>query len=192
PVLTGSVSAWFTRLGADPEAVAWARAHGRDWERAWAECPRGDWLLMVAARMKSDPAAIVRAASACARLALPYLPNDEERDAAELSLTQAEDWASRRGSTATLDALAVELDAKARVAPDQAAASALGAAGAALRSASHPDAAPAAAVLAIEAAVLATGECAAASALGFMQHKTADAVRTHIARQLVKGPPGSK
>ncbi len=187
-----TVADWLSRLGADPEAVAWARAYGWGWERAWAECPRGDWLLTVAARATTEPTALVRAASACARLGLPYVPSDESRALGERALDDAEAWASRRGSTASLSAFATELEREAGGAPDLAAANALRAAGAACRSAAAPDSAPFAASLAIEAAVLAAGDCAAISALTYMQQKTADAVRTHVARQLVKGPPGHR
>jgi hypothetical protein len=183
-----TVAAWLARLGAHHDVVAWAEPYGLDWEKAWAECPRGDWLLGLAARAAVDPSALVRAACACARLAREYVPDAEGAARIGAAIEEAEVWAGRRGPTAPLLAQAQALEAASERAADAASAAAFVSASAALRAAGERDAAASAASLAVEAAVLAAGECAMTSALGYMQRKTADAVRTHIARQLVRGP----
>jgi hypothetical protein len=183
-----TVAQWLSRLGAHRDVVAWAEPYGLDWEKAWAECPRGDWLLGIAARTAVEPTALVRAACACARLARDYVPDDEGLRSLDDALAAAEDWAGRRGPTTSLAALAQALEDASARAPDAASAAALVSASAAVKTAGERDVAPSAASLAVEAAVLASGECGMMSALGFMQRKTAEAVRTHIARQLVKGP----
>ncbi len=182
-----TVATWLARLGAHRDVVDWAEPFGMDWERAWADCPRGDWLVGIAARRAVEPSALVRAACACARLARDYVPDDAGLDVLDRALGAAEVWAARRGPTGPLSALAIDLERLAGSAPDAAATSALLAASAATRTAMDPEAAVAAASLAIEAAVLAAGECGMMSALAFMRRKTADAVRTHVARQLVRG-----
>jgi len=62
------------------EAVDWIEAHpGMTFERAWAECPRGDWMLWIAARLGVERKTLVLAACACARLALKFVKPGEER-----------------------------------------------------------------------------------------------------------------
>jgi hypothetical protein len=81
-----------------------ACAPAREWvgnrtvAQAWAECSRGDWLIWWAERTGVDRRLVVRAACACARLALPYVPEGEDRP--RLAIETAEAWA--RGE-ATLD-----------------------------------------------------------------------------------------
>jgi hypothetical protein len=186
-----TVAAWLGRLGAHHDVVAWAEPYGADWARAWAACPRGDWLLGIATRTAAPPMALVRAACASARLAQEYVPDAASLGHMDRGLAAAEAWSQRGGPTAPLDVLALELEAMAEHATDAAAASALRSASAAIRTASEPEVAASAASLAVEAAVLAAGECAMMSALGFMQQQTAQAVRTHIARELIKGPHAS-
>lgn len=62
-------------LNACEEAVLWARDYAT-FEAAWATCKRGDWMLWRAGRVAGPPWSesrrpLVRAASACVRLALP-------------------------------------------------------------------------------------------------------------------------
>ena len=78
------------RLEAGFEMVEWAgRRRSRD--RAWRDCPRGDWLIEWAALAGADPRDVVRAAAACARLALIHVPSAEARP--RLALDAAEAWA---------------------------------------------------------------------------------------------------
>ncbi len=82
------LSALFTRLDACHEAREWAA--GKTLEQAWAECPRGDWMLWLAGMLDVDRKVLVRAACACARLALPHVPAGELRPLK--SIEAAEAW----------------------------------------------------------------------------------------------------
>ena len=75
------------QVGACREAVEWAGT--RTIAQAWAECPRGDWMLWLLARLDADRQRIVRAACQCARLALPYVPSDELRPLAAIETAEA-------------------------------------------------------------------------------------------------------
>jgi hypothetical protein len=92
-----SLDATLRRLNACIEAIRWAESQP-DAETAWRRCPRGDWLLWVAARLDIDRKLLVRAACACARTALSHVPAGEERP--RIAIETAEAWA--RGE-ATLD-----------------------------------------------------------------------------------------
>jgi hypothetical protein len=76
-------------LGACTEAVSWARTQP-DYETAWAACERGDWLIWLADRLREDRRTIVRAACACARLALRYVPAGDDRPLR--AIEAAEGW----------------------------------------------------------------------------------------------------
>ena len=77
------------KLNACPEAVVWAKRYAT-FEDAWVECDRGDWMLWLAARVFYDRKASVLCACACARLALCYVPNGEERP--RKAIEAAEAW----------------------------------------------------------------------------------------------------
>lgn len=95
-------SAELVALGADPEFVAWARTQ-LDFDTAWQQCARGDWMLWYAGRFAGGPGSdarrpLVRAACACARLGLPAWEKrypDDRRP--HIALDTAEAWA--RGDT---------------------------------------------------------------------------------------------
>jgi hypothetical protein len=82
------LDALFTRLDACREAREWAA--GKTLEQAWAECPRGDWMLWLAGMLGIDRKVLVRATCACARLALPHVPAGERRPLK--SIKAAEAW----------------------------------------------------------------------------------------------------
>lgn len=63
-----------TKWDATTDVVAWAEAYGSDLERAWAECPRADFLMAIAGACAVEPELIVRASSAAAREAVTLLP----------------------------------------------------------------------------------------------------------------------
>ena len=81
------LSHWLARYYACSEAREWAEsypdtAEGR--QRAWAECPRGDWMLWIAGKLSGpvgSPARrlLVRGAVACARTVLDKIPEGEAR-----------------------------------------------------------------------------------------------------------------
>ena len=54
-------------------AMTWLRAEQHPTlDAAWAACPRGDWMLWLAAQCGVDRVLLVRAAVGCARTALAY------------------------------------------------------------------------------------------------------------------------
>jgi len=95
------------------DSITWADQYGTDLARAWTECPRGDWLLWIAARVGVRRETVVLAACACARLALVHVPEGETRPL--VAIETAERWA--RGE-ATLDEVRVARRAAAYAAAD--------------------------------------------------------------------------
>ncbi len=63
------------RLSASRAALEWARTQDCP-NDAWNSCPRGDWLLCLAAKLGVEHRVVVLAACACARLALPFTRDD--------------------------------------------------------------------------------------------------------------------
>ncbi|MFS8070011.1 MAG: hypothetical protein ACMG6S_26905, partial [Byssovorax sp.] len=63
-----------TKWDATADVVDWARAYGTDVARAWAECPRADFLMAIAGALRIEPVLVVRAASVAAREAVTLLP----------------------------------------------------------------------------------------------------------------------
>ena len=81
--------------GPCPEAIVWLRTQP-DFETAWANCQRGDWMLWLLGRLCrtiEDRKILVRTACACARLSLQYVPPDEQRP--RIAIETAEAWANR-------------------------------------------------------------------------------------------------
>jgi len=167
---------WLSTEGAHHDVVEWAERFGADWESAWRECPRADWMLGIAARLGVERRAIVLAAAGCARTSFDQLPPDESR--AEAAVAAAEAWASGQESTERCAELAEELDRL--QAPDPGAAAAIAAAHATLVAIDDPGAAPAAAANAAQAAMFGAAECAMLSLLSYAQHACAERVREHI------------
>ena len=64
------------------EAEAWMRKQPTA-AKAWAACPRGDWLLWIAARTcapgSAEHKSVVLAACACARTALKHVTSGDKR-----------------------------------------------------------------------------------------------------------------
>ncbi len=105
-----SIAQHLRELGACASAVDWVG--DRDPATAWAECPRGDWLLWVAGRLGADRRTLVLAACACARDALRFVPSGETRPLA--AIETAERWV--RGEASIRDvraAAAAAADARA-------------------------------------------------------------------------------
>lgn len=169
---------WLEDHGAHHDIVEWARSYDADWERAWRECPRGDWMLGLAARSGVDRRSLVRAACACAALALDYVPDGEARPSSALDAAQR--WLDGSDHPELRARAASDVEAAVDDAPDPAVSSAALAALAALRSIDAPDEAPTAAAAAVQAAVLDAGDCAMMSAMRYVQHECAERVREHI------------
>ncbi|HEX7125469.1 MAG TPA: hypothetical protein VF406_06765 [Thermodesulfobacteriota bacterium] len=93
-------------MGADLDLLRWIRVH-HDLPSAWAACPRGDWLLWIAAilaRRPEEQRAVVLAAAACARLALPYAIR--QVPGPETAIEAAEGWGRSLASGGVVDAAA--------------------------------------------------------------------------------------
>jgi hypothetical protein len=156
--------------------VTWATRFGDDWERAWNECPRGDWLLAIAARAGVDRKKLVLAAAASARTALDSLPPGENRPLS--AIEAAERWASGSGSEEECEKSARSLNGI--VFSDPASAASNAAAHAAALSVRDPDAASVAASNAAQAAIHGVDDCAMMALLSYAHRTCADHVRAHV------------
>jgi hypothetical protein len=171
-----ALAEWLEEHGAHHDVVTWARPFGDDWERAWRECPRGDWLLALAARRDAPLRQIVSAALACARFAAEYAPDEELRIPAALDATSR--WIE--GDEASREEVLRDCERAIDEARDLTAQSAAIAAFAALRSIEAPDEAASAASMAVQALVVHSAECGVRSAMGYAQSTCADYVREHV------------
>jgi len=173
---------WLEEQGAHDDVVSWARPYADRWEEAWTECPRGDWLLAIAARAGVSNRRIVKAACDCARFALDYLPEGELRPGA--AIDAAAGWAESPEETAATgpkwSALEAQVGAVIDTAPDPAVAAAATAALACLRAVDAPEEAPLVVTSAVQAALLDVGDCAMMSAVAYAQSACAERVRAHI------------
>ena len=85
-----AIVAFGKRRGACSEALAWLRAQP-DAATAWEACERPDWLIWWLKRQPAtDRKTLVRIACACARTALRFVPEGEERP--RLSIETTERW----------------------------------------------------------------------------------------------------
>ncbi|MCC6663193.1 MAG: hypothetical protein IT375_05575 [Polyangiaceae bacterium] len=167
---------WLKARGAHNDLVTWSAAFDDDWQRFWQECPRGDWLLSLAARLGVERPRLVRAASAAARTALEGLPESEPSPRAALELAEA--WADGQASAEACRARSLELE---RYSPPDPALAAVGAAAlSALMTVEDPDSAAGAAANAAQAALFGAGDCALLSLLSYAQRQTAERVREHL------------
>jgi hypothetical protein len=179
---------WLKVESAQSDIVEWARPFGEDWERAWNECPRGDWLLAMAARAKVDEKRIVLAAAACARQALEHVDPAESRPLSAIETAEA--WANGQATAEACRALASELDGM-RV-DDPALACAFAAAHAALASIDAPEHAAGAAANAVQSAMMVAADCALMSILSYAQKATASEARAHLPFALIRSALDSR
>lgn len=161
--------------------ITWAGAYDDDWVRAWRECPRGDWLLGLAARLGVERPKLVLAATAAARTALEPVPPGAEL--IERALALAEAWARGHASLEECRARSAELDRFAP--PDPVLATAAAAGLCALLSVEDADAAAGAAANAAQAALFGAADCALLPLLGYAQRETAERVREHLPVELI-------
>ena len=82
------LKAWLRSLGACCESLEWIG--DRDLVTAWTECPRGDWLLWLAAKVGIDRRRLVMTACATAREAMQFVPAGEDRP--RIAIETAEAW----------------------------------------------------------------------------------------------------
>jgi len=153
-------------MKACPEAVEWVG--DKTIEEAWTTCERADWMLWYASS-KAPHALVVRAACACARMALRFVPDGEDRP--RLAIEAAERWANNpteenRAAAGAAGAAARAAWAAAWAAADAAGAAARAAWAAAWAAADAAGAAGAAGGAAWAAADAASAAWAAAGAAG--------------------------
>ena len=77
-----------SELGVDAEVVRWAETADPDPRLAWVTCPRGGWLARIALRARVERTLLVRAAEACAALAIARLPKELRGPARTLHLVR--------------------------------------------------------------------------------------------------------
>jgi hypothetical protein len=105
------------KLSACPEAVEWVG--DRTMAQAWAECERADWMLWLLAKLDGCYSPRLRlAACACARTALQYVPDGEDRP--RLAIECAERFARGEATDAELRAAGAAAEAAAWAAGDAA------------------------------------------------------------------------
>jgi hypothetical protein len=173
--------AWLAREGAHNDFVEWARPFGGDLGALWQACPRGDWLLALATRLRAPARSLVLAACGCAEAALDHVPPEHAEVGDRLAELRA--WAE-----STLPALTVErieamrgqLEAARDAATDAAHAEAVLAALAALETLGDPAFAASAAAFAAQATMVSAADCAMMEALRFAQHQSAETVRAAL------------
>ncbi|HEX2676970.1 MAG TPA: hypothetical protein VHM19_10030 [Polyangiales bacterium] len=175
--MSGDIATRLRALGAHDDVVSYAARFGSDF-RAFAEqCPRGDWLLAIAAKLGADRRALVRAAVSCSREALTYLL--EPSPVITGALAAAEAWSRGNGDESSAQAHAKKLQTLPPSA-DAVEDMVVQAIAAALAAITDPEAAAHAASCTAQAAVLAAGDCAMEVALRFTQEKCAALTRAEI------------
>lgn len=172
-----SVAERLRKLGSYEDLVSYAAPFGDDWLAFFERCPRGDWLLALAARLGADRRALVRAAVSCAREALSYAP---EADATlEAALEAALRWTCGSGSELECDEQAARVVAL-PPASDAASDAAVQAVAAVLSCVREPSAAAHVAACAAHAAAVAAGECAMHTALRYAHERCATLSRAEL------------
>lgn len=164
---------WLEREGAQHDVVAWASSHANDWRTFWAECPRGDWLLAIAARMDLPRERLVLAAVRAARSGFDAATGGPVDATCGLDLAEA--WARGEVDLERCRAEAERLLALSP--PDPAQAALVAAAAMCLLAIDDPGAASAAAANAAQAEVFGSADCALLSLFAYAARRTADSVR---------------
>lgn len=158
-----TAAGWLAAAGAHHDLVVWAEAFGADWDALWRDCPRGDWLLAIAARRGADPERVAAAARTVATLALDHVEGAER--------------AMLEGALATPSAAAADaIDARAAESADPAHQAALGAVALAVRGA--PEDAAMVPLFLVQAAAMDAADCGMSAAVSYVQRRSAELVRT--------------
>ena len=143
------------------EACEYLDTH-TDWQTAWDNCPRADWMLWLLGRVATtDRKQLVRAACAIARTALKYVPDGELRPLT--AIETAERWTEDQATIA-------EVRASASAAAAAYAAAASASAAAAYAAYAAASVASAAAASAASAAYAAYADSASAAAAARKEH----------------------
>jgi len=173
--------AWLARAGAHNDFVEWARPFGTDVGALWQACPRGDWLLALATRLRAPTRVLVVAACGCAQAALDHVP-PEHAEVGDL-LAELHAWADSALPALTVERIETmrgQLEAARDAATDPAHAEAVLAALAALETVGDPAYAASAAAFAAQATMVSAADCAMMEALRFAQHQSAETVRAAL------------
>lgn len=100
------VQGWIEETGrvcdGSAEALAWMEAYGTDHARAWHECRRGDYLVLMAAALGADAGVVFDVTCAFSRRCLDAVP--VVVDWPRLALARAEDWRHTPPHLSRLDA----------------------------------------------------------------------------------------
>lgn len=169
---------WLAREGAQNDFVEWARPFGADVGALWRACPRGDWLLALATRLRAPTRTLVLAACGCAEAALDHVPPEHAEVGDRLGELRA--WAESALPALTverIESVRGQLEAARDAAVDPAHAEAVLAALAALETVGDPAFAASAAAFAAQATMVSAADCAMLEALRFAQHQSAETVR---------------
>ncbi|GAB4198512.1 MAG: hypothetical protein OHK0013_07740 [Sandaracinaceae bacterium] len=181
-----SIAAWLRAQGAAHDVVAWAESFGDDAESFWDACPRGDWLLAIAARAGVGAALVARAAAEVAVLARDLLPDDDTlaREVLDALLRRA-----RGEGSGPDDAALRALEASVDHAPDPVVQLARSAIVVAAGSAQRPEDASVVAGMLAQAAALDAADCGMHAAVSYAQRKSAAIVRAIVPRPRLDGTP---
>lgn len=165
-------------LGAYGDLVRWAEPYADDAARAIAECPRGDWVIAIAVASGASRDRIVRAACACADLAIE-LVEPSAIGSAIAALAAARAHAERGVEVApAIVRAAEELAGHADPLIQSAGIAAL----ACILASDDPREAPAAAASAVSAAALHAADCGAMAAVAYTRERTAELARAALSR----------
>jgi len=173
---SGSVASWLVEAGAQRDVAEWAEQHAETWTAFWETCPRGDWMLAVAARAGVPRGAVVRAALACVAVLHPYLPEREDAIDSALALVRENPDLSVRARDRVRSALD-ELLARCGDPSAHAAVLAIQALLATLEDASS---AATFVALTVQAAVMDAGDCGMMQAARYTEHECARLARESI------------
>ena len=72
------------------EAIEWSKSQKGSFQKSWDNCPRGDWMLWLLHKSKSDKQKMVLASCMIVITILEYVPKDEKRPLK--SILSAEAW----------------------------------------------------------------------------------------------------
>ena len=171
-----ALTAWLETSRAHHDIVTWARAHAPTWSQFWAECPRGDWLLGIAARAGVPRQRVVAAALDCLPILSPYLPPEDATIETALSTVRA----YVAGDVFDLEASRTSIETLLQRCVDPSTHAGVLAVDALLAAIEQPESAASVVVAAVQAAVMDAGDCAMISAARFTEHECARLVREAI------------
>lgn len=92
------------------DAVAF-RSQFKTFKEAWEQCPRGDWMLWIAQKLKVDYRTLTRAKAKCALTVRHLMEDQRSVNACEVALKYADGEATRQELNAAADAAYAAADA---------------------------------------------------------------------------------